>query len=295
MWKKASLEEKPKTSSTTENSIKQSNPANSQGFYFSGNWQEPDSSRISPFGIEGIVYSSYGASKDDTEKTKLKIRGDTGIALNRTTLATGEEIKYSYAAYIISNEQLSFQNKQIKDVAKEEAKRLEEAFYTGNPKEIRRKLFVYEIEKSKSDINTRDSISFKIKEECSTERRNSPVSDIETRLIVDYELRRGDQIQRITTTASPQVGIPPYIPELIGEWRAKEGNMTLKFKEYGVTIEGDAPIVYGSKEPMLHKGKIYLEGTENGPILEFKIVNPPKMKYFPRKGSSEKPKELIRH
>lgn len=294
MWKKASPTEKPQTAPITEDSVKQQKPSNSQRFYFSGNWQEPDSSRISPFGVEGKVYSSYGASKDNTEKTKLTIRGDTGIALNRITLATGEEIRYSYAAYIISNEPLSFQNKQIKDVTKEEAKRLEDAFYIGNPKEIRRKLFVYEIGKSKSDTGTRDSISFNIREECNTARRNSPVGDIETRLIVDYELKRGEQIQRITTTASPQVGIPPYIPELIGEWRANEGNMTLNFKEYNVIIEGDTQTIYGSKELILHKGKIYLEGTENGPVLEFKITNPPKMKYFPRKGSSEKPTELVR-
>jgi len=80
----------------------------------------------------------------------------------------------------------------------------------------------------------------------------------------------------------------------MGEWRAKEGNMILNFKEYNVIIEGEAPIIYGSKYLLLHNGKIYLEGVERGPRLEFKLSNPPKMKYFPRKGSSEKPKELVR-
>ncbi len=284
----ASSEEKPKASQ------KQTGIAKAQRFYFNGNWNEPSNHSISPFGINGKVYSDYGASKDQLARTELNIRCDTGIALDRTVLASGEEVKYSYTAYVVSTEPLSFQNRQIKDVTKEKAEELEETFYIGNLEEIKRKLFVYEVGKSKPDSKTRDSLSFALTEKCSAEKQSSPARDIETRLIVDYELKRGEQVQRIATTSSPQVGIPPYIPELIGKWRAEEGNMTLDFKEYGATIGGDTPKVYGSKDLLLHKGKIYLEGVERGPRLEFSLSNPPKMKYFPQKGSSDKPRVLIK-
>jgi len=187
MWKKASLEEKPKPPQVIEDSIKQSNPANSQRFYFSGNWQESNSSSISPFGINGKIYSDYGASKNQLVRTKLNIRCDTGIALDRTILAYGEEVKYSYTAYVVSTEPLSFENRQIKEVTKEKAKELEETFYIGNLEEIKRKLVVYEVGKSKPDSKTRDSLSFALTEKCSVEKQSSPARDIETRLIVDYE------------------------------------------------------------------------------------------------------------